>query len=597
MLKKFCTPFNGPMRWVGDVASDAKCTDNDIQSAINAIAANPSSCPATIFITREHTYTAQHLTISNTGKSIKLEGQGDGVSCGTGESICIQGAVCPVVPVVTLSGSGHTGDSVIHIDGTNYVTLKFLTVSQGTLDSDQGGGGIYFNGNGSLTLDRSVVSFNTAGYGGGIDFIGSGGDATLSLLANTSVLSNTALVDGGGVRTEGTARFFALQDQTLIAFNHADNGHGGGLDVIAPSRADVGSSGFSSLGVIYDNQATYGGGVSINDGGHNTGDATVRLFTTNAAKPVRISGNFASMAGGGIYLKPGAGTFAFDGAYTCLSNFILDDNRAAKGGAIYANFDSGTFVDVGSGVSVNSEDQCGPESTVALGATACAPGVECNLFLGNTSTSTNIVTGGVVEISQSFFSADHFSFLGNTGNTGILLIGSNSPVTLSTCLIAGNQTQAELISNHGADSLNIDGCTIADNSIVNGSVVFTSADTTLTRTIIDQPGSTPFDRPSGTLTSQYVLSNDISGLGAGTVMQGEPQFVNAAAGDYHLADDSLGLDFAPAAGGTDLDFMPRDVELIQVDDIYGPRDIGAYERQSSFLCGAADTIFCNGFEP
>jgi hypothetical protein len=33
---------------------------------------------------------------------------------------------------------------------------------------------------------------------------------------------------------------------------------------------------------------------------------------------------------------------------------------------------------------------------------------------------------------------------------------------------------------------------------------------------------------------------------------------------------------------------------------YGPRDIGAYERQSAFDgcgTGTAETIFCNGFEP
>jgi hypothetical protein len=175
----FCSPFNSITRAVGDTASDSNCTDNDIQSAIDAIAQSGTQCPATINVTREHTYTAQHLTISNTGMSIKLVGQGDGVACSTGLSICI-GGPCYTSPQVTISGSGHSGDSVLHIDGNNNVTLQYLTVSSGDLDSTQGGGGIYFNGTGSLTLDTSTVSFNTAGYGGGIDFIGSGGNASLS---------------------------------------------------------------------------------------------------------------------------------------------------------------------------------------------------------------------------------------------------------------------------------------------------------------------------------------------------------------------------------------------------------------------------------
>jgi len=33
-----------------------------------------------------------------------------------------------------------------------------------------------------------------------------------------------------------------------------------------------------------------------------------------------------------------------------------------------------------------------------------------------------------------------------------------------------------------------------------------------------------------------------------------------------------------------------------VPNLYGPRDIGAYERQSAFECGTAESIFCNGFE-
>lgn len=615
----FCSPFGGLVRAVGDVASDSNCTDNDIQSAIDAIAQSSTQCPATINVTREHTYTAQHLTISNTGKSIHIVGQGDGVRCSTGVSFCI-GGPCYTSPQVTISGSGHSGDSVLHIDGYNNVTLQYLTVSFGDLASNQGGGGIYFNGSGSLTLDTSVVSFNTAGYGGGIDFIGSDGNASLSLLPNTLILSNTALVDGGGVRMEGSARLFALQDQTLIAFNHAANGHGGGLDVIAPARADVGSSGYNGLGVIYDNDAAYGGGVSVNDGGNN-GDteAVVRLFSTNAQKPARISGNSATALGGGMFLQPFSSTFPainHTSASACLSDFRIDDNNAPDGGAIFMAFGADVSGDLPSFVYMNvfdlnaQGDSCNLlESPASLGAVACAPGVACNEISANTAEdSSNRPSGAIVANQESIFLAYRVTMRGNVATNLINVQGPGaSGMEMGNCLVFGNHTQDELFGVHnvpdsGDVAARLTDCTVAGNTIDNGYVIASDSDFILKRSIIDQPGHLPYDHIGGTLTTQYVVANDIAGLGAGTLQQGEPQFVDAANGDYHLLPTSLGIDFAPADGSVtnfnvDLDSKRRDVDLIQVANNYGPRDVGAYERQSFFNCGAGDTLFCNNFEP
>jgi hypothetical protein len=79
-------------------------------------------------------------------------------------------------------------------------------------------------------------------------------------------------------------------------------------------------------------------------------------------------------------------------------------------------------------------------------------------------------------------------------------------------------------------------------------------------------------------------------------VQGEPTFVDAANGDYHLKYGSLGIDFAPAGTGSDLDRQPRAVDMLLVNDLFGPMDIGAYELQRAPPCIAGDTIFCNGFE-
>ena len=69
-----------------------------------------------------------------------------------------------------------------------------------------------------------------------------------------------------------------------------------------------------------------------------------------------------------------------------------------------------------------------------------------------------------------------------------------------------------------------------------------------------------------------------------------------------LCQSILGIDSAvieTGSGGTqlDLDRKPRVVDLQSIPDNFGPMDLGAYELQSAFACGAGDTIFCNGFEP
>ena len=81
-------------------------------------------------------------------------------------------------------------------------------------------------------------------------------------------------------------------------------------------------------------------------------------------------------------------------------------------------------------------------------------------------------------------------------------------------------------------------------------------------------------------------------------VDGAPQFVDAANGDYHQALTSPGVDFAPANDGVDLDGNPRTLDLTDVVNQWGPLDVGAYEIQAGKIigCSVADTIFCDGFD-
>jgi predicted outer membrane repeat protein len=133
------------------------------------------------------------------------------------------------------------------ISGRSQVSLSGITITGGDNSATGVGGGINFTGTGKLALSSSIVTNNRAGYGAGINFrgTGSGSDkAELQVNYDTQVTNNTATTSGGGIRVEGNALLRIVDDQVWIARNHADGGYGGGVQVIGPAEADIGSPGY-----------------------------------------------------------------------------------------------------------------------------------------------------------------------------------------------------------------------------------------------------------------------------------------------------------------------------------------------------------------
>ena len=586
------------------VGADAVyCDYNNIQSAIDAA----GTCPVVIDIPGGGTFANQHLLISN--KNVTLQGYGSGESCYT-LTTCIPGPHCPAPsstsPLVTLDG-GNSGGRVVSINGSSNVNIRNLTITHGVTAADAEGGGIDFAGDGNLNITRSTVSFNAAAYGGGIAVTGA---VALRLQADALVLSNSALYSGGGVRLDGAARLFVLDDGTLIAFNHAlgmgGGGYGGGVEVIGPARAEIASPGYSGTPVIFSNDALYGGGIAIIASSdpeypdNAYADAVVDLFAVDPDRPVQVSGNSASHTGGAVYLLPSVYYYeylSFEGnAYLYGSDYRIDDNIAQEGTAIYADsvYDLGLFPH-GSYVALYDANV-----GVALGALHCAPGVACNTINGNAAKddAANPTAGSTILVQDlGSLHVENLNMRGNKGAHAIRVFDSNSEIR--TCLVADNSFVAERV-RFDYDAVyeyaaSIDGCTFTGNTVGASSVIRSAHPLDLTDSIIDEPGvpTLAYSGDAGDLTVNYVLSDDVSTLPVATgVIQGTPAFVDAMNGDYHLRLTSLGVDFAPADGGSDLDRLPRDVDL-SVPDAYGVRDIGAYERQ--YDC-AADTIFCSGFD-
>ncbi|HEY2395879.1 MAG TPA: hypothetical protein VGH81_07890 [Rudaea sp.] len=600
----FCFP-KVSYRCVGDHAVDAAATDATIQLAITN-----TTCPRTVItITHEIPSALSSLALEINGKSdLTLVGVPVGETCAYSTSCdpevgCGGGGGTPPAPTATLHGNG--AGSVIYIHGSSSVTLESLELTGG--GGTDFGGGIHFTGSGALTIINSTITGNNANsQGGGIQFNGSGGNATLTLSAGTLIDENTSGGNGGGIHINGSARLMALQPYTEIGFNHAPNGFGGGIQVEGPAQADIGSPGYNGLGVVYGNDAEYGGGIS----GYSVDGywATVRLFTTDASNPVTVSSNFASHTGGGIYLRtngPNIPDF-------CAYDFRIDNNAAQEGSAIYGDEDSEAGNYYGAYIFLNSGPQeCQePETIDTLGAVRCAAGIVCNTVNGNVAEdSSNHPTAGSTILAQTAAGliARRLIMRNNHGAHVIRTFGpygSAAYGSIVNCLIADNTLTAEMIriDDDGlspAEATSFDGCTIVNNGNQGAPVIYSAHALTLTNSIIDELSINTLNYvgPGGGLNVSDVLATDISTLpSAAGIDQGEPLYVDAANSDYHLQPTSTGIDFAPANGGVDLDGNPRDVNLSGVPGNSTPRDIGAYERQNKFQCGTSDSIFCNGYE-
>jgi parallel beta-helix repeat protein/predicted outer membrane repeat protein len=597
----FCLPQWALAFNVYKVGGDVDCPYTNIQDAIDAAAANPGA--DYVWIAMNGTYTGQHVLVNN---------DTDGVIIVGGLVDCNDNNVDTAT--TTVSGAGNDGSAVFTIRGNSSVLLQNLFITGAQRDGNASGGGVDFDGSGFLGLRLSSISLNSAGYGGGINAKGDGGHVDVVLEDNSLVLNNTAQTSGGGIRVEGDTRLYVLQPQTLIGFNHAPNGYGGGIEVLTPAHADIGSPGFNGGAVVQFNDAANGGGVAIVGLDFMQGNISnaVQIFTTDSNNPVQIANNSASQNGGGIYVETNDSA-GYD-VQACIYDFRIHDNVARDGAAIFATGVEGNKADILlNRTSESSLQGCGPDTPPALGAVACAVGVPCNEIVDNISedgsgqpTAGSTIRGDV----SSLLFADRLVMRGNQGGHTIEINGSGdtnnitAKVELSNCLLAANTDQTEVISAHdggGSSHLHVNNCTIVDNASGSSDTIYSNLNfVEITNDIFDQLGQQviDFSGAAGDLTAQYVLATNVSTLAGGVaLMDGEPDYLDRSNGDYHLLRTSLGVDFAPSGTGSDLDRRPRTVDLIDIPNAFGPMDLGAYEIQNQIVaCAVGDTIFCDGFD-
>jgi CSLREA domain-containing protein len=168
------------------------------------------------------------------------------------------------------AGSFNVGGG-IYIEGQSSLTVSNTTVSNNSADQ---GGGIYadLDVSGTVNINGSTINNNTAlttgfGAGGGI-YIQFGGNVSIT----NSTISGNGLeegLQGGGIYIQGGS--LSLKSVT-ISGNKAQSGAGSGID-------DEGASGITSQNTIFDNGPAghncAGNSLVVTSSGHNIdGDGT-----------------------------------------------------------------------------------------------------------------------------------------------------------------------------------------------------------------------------------------------------------------------------------------------------------------------------------
>jgi predicted outer membrane repeat protein len=574
------------------VGASAGCQFASLQAAIDAAQSNPTVDE--IQIDNTSFFSNQNVTIN--AQDLTLDGGWAGCS-GT-----------PSTSSASLRGTGGAQEPVIKIRGSGVKRIVNLIISNGDQDSTEDGGGIDYSGRGELVLRNVSLNNNYAGFGGGINFEGSGGDAFLTIEDNVIVQSNIAQNSGGGIRIEGSATLnanapgFLLFQNTAIGLNlqtqQSEGGYGGGMQVRGSSKANIGSPGFGNLGVFNGNTARFGGGLSAF--GFDVEHPEVRLYTTVATKPISFRDNRASEHGGAIHFRFALGT---GGGFICSFDHHWSNNRARDGSAIYSQSESflasqarGNFV---------LSRSCAPPGTPSVACTLNQNG--CNVIENHaTETSAGAATAGATfffdDYAQVFFSRqtvvnNRSAHLVRSSDADILKFDQN--------VMAANIISREImrLNFNGGDFvksiLELTNNTIANNSIGGNDVIYFEDgpnDLDFNYNLIWQPNNATVRLPFPIANSPNYNWDRNAGSDFASFPQPDNRTLTAARfisnnlNNYRLRAGSRAINLWPAQNGgpgDDLDDRTRNASLA-VHTNTGIRDVGAYERQES------DPLILNG---
>lgn len=553
------------------VGSDAACTHADIQSAIDAAAANGADTLDSIRIARNDSYLSQALVIDSQ-RVILVGGYADCSANTRG------------LPLTVVDGDGNGGHPILTIRSPGsirqLVQIAGLELRGGNAQTGDGGA-LLVTGNAQVDLSGISLHDNKAGRGGAIYARGNSSTEKLDLsLGRDSITgepfrAEDNLADlGGAVFVDANAKLTA--GDARIAQNHAMSGGGiylgsGGEGFFA---FNSGAAVPLDRGVQSNTAELDGGGIYIASG---------LLHYVERYSPMssyRISGNEAGRDGGGVFVT-GAGSFLF------AVGLRLDDNRA---GALQAGRGGGGYADNGGGILVRGD-------SIGGSVNYCPAGAPCASVSGNQAgINGHAGQGGGLYAGPNghatFFVGELRGNQSGQGSAG-MAAGTNATLKVWSALVVGNVGNAGTIQASSAASLDLQGITLT-NVLGSGPLLgIADAQMLLTDSIVHQPGRMAASvTGTSTVSTDCVISHENFDA-SGDVRVIDPGFMDAGNGDYRLRIDSGAIDACSQSNYLNRDVRdePRGVDLPEIPNIGGAYDAGAFERQTG------ETVFADGFDP
>ncbi len=329
-----------------------------------------------------------------------------------------------------IDASGLTErDSVFHIrDGSN-LDINNVIITGGKQVNSFGllgsGGGLFINGDSTVSLTDSIVEGNEAAFGGGI-YISEG----ILNLENTKVANNTAQQQGGGIfaREEGFNQVMLNLQDSEISNNNAIFSGGG-----------IGSEGGPTINInsttLKENTATGGpGGGAIYTKGENSDPAVLTINNSIFQGNGAVNSN---LGGGAIYGE--LAQITING-----SSFIdnsLSGDRDASGGAIFATDSSNLDIEK-TDFEDNTVDVTDGGSGGAIAtANQTTVDIKDSNFLGNSASDT----GGAVRLLGSTNNLTNVRFEENTANLfgGAATFSNTDETTVNDSWFVSNTSQGD----------------------------------------------------------------------------------------------------------------------------------------------------------
>jgi CSLREA domain-containing protein len=369
-----------------------------------------------------------------------------------------------------VDGNGAvTGDRVFQVLSTaQNVSMSGLTVRNGMSLSSTvgaiGGGGLYIESTGYVTLTNLVVENSAGATGGAVyaNFNPYGGSLALDKVTLRGNVATTAGGNGGGAYAHLPSSYSRLIVQDSQVYSNSADVYGGAFYV----DGDAGAS-WTILGSeLFSNTATYGGAIGnfvplllsasrVHDNRVSSDGGAIYAFAPLAIGLTTMQGNAAQRYGGAIadfQNHAYAGYLTFDR----IAQSTLTGNYATYGGAVFhdgyltagselvllnSTVSGNTAGQLGGGVYVISAQASLANATLAgnlVHPPLGVPGLGAGLYITASSTFTaqnSLLAYNVVRYTVVTWHPDDCYSYGTTGSLAFNLIQTNT-----NCFITGPQT-------------------------------------------------------------------------------------------------------------------------------------------------------------